>query len=236
MTGLPEGWSVNVDDLIEQLVEERSLEALEELTMSESDIVIEALVHAAGRLSQDEDLDESDDRIVDSIRQHIVGRKPVSVLMDALPNGDATTREFVLSCLSEIGDTKAVPAMINLLGDKNPDVREAAAEHLALLTHYDFGKDAAKWRDWYGRLVKGHEEQAQEEQEDKQRLLKMQMKGYRGKKGEGDEDEPMSDDDDDDRRRFGGDDDDDDRGRGRRFGDDDDDDRGRVSRNDDDSW
>jgi hypothetical protein len=221
---------VNVDDLIEQLVEERSLEALEELTLSGSDEVVEALLTAAGRLMEADELDEADDRIVETIRHHIVSQRPVGMLMDALASGNPTKREFALACLSEIGDTKAVPAMIALLGDKSGDVRDAAAEHLALLTHYDFGKDAAKWRDWYSRLVKGQEEQAKEAEEDQARLLRMQMKGYRGSRGTGGEDE-VSDEDDDDRMRRYGDDDDDDRARFRRD-DDDDDDRGRVS----DGW
>lgn len=209
--------------------------------MSGSDEVLEALIHAAGRLSTDEDLETEDDRIVEAIHQHVVERRPVGMLMDALTSSDAATREFALGCLSEIGDTKAVPAMINLLGDKDADVRDAAAEHLALLTHYDFGKDPAKWRAWHERLLKGQEEQAKEEIEDKQRLLRMQMKGYRGKRGENDDD--LGDDDDDRRRRYGDDDDsgergrfdDDDDRRGRLRDDDDDDDRGRsLSR--DDGW
>lgn len=220
---------MNVDDLIDALVDERSLEALEQLTLSASDEVLEALIHAAGRVSVDDDLETEDDRIVEAIHQHVVERRPVGILMDALASGDAPTREFALGCLSEIGDVKAVPAMINLLADKDGDVRDAAAEHLALLTHYDFGKDPAKWRAWHERLLKGQEEQAKEEIEDKQRLLRMQMKGYRGKRGESDDDNP--DDDDRGGRRFG---DDDDSGERSRFDDDDDDRRGRPSRDDDD--
>ena len=217
---------MNVDDLIEQLVEERSLEALEELTMSGSDEVVEALLQAAGRLIENEDYEDTDDRIVETIRQHIVRQRPVGLLMDALAAGNATKRELALACLSEIGDTKAVPAMIALLSDKDEVVRAAAAEHLALLTHYDFGGDAAKWRDWHERLVKGQEEQAKEAQEDQQRLLRMQMKGYRSRNTGGEDD--MSDDDDD-RGRYRDDDD----GRGR-YRDDDDDDRGRLAN--DDGW
>lgn len=220
---------MNVDDLIEALVEERSLEALEELTMSGSDEVVEALLQAAARLILNEDYEDTDDRIVETIRQHIVRQRPVGLLMDALASGSATKREFALACLSEIGDTKAVPAMVTLLGDKDEAVVEAAAEHLALLTHYDFGKDAERWRDWHGRLVKGQEEQAKEAQEDQQRLLRMQMKGYRSRNSEN-EDE-LTDGDDDDRGRYR---EDDDLERGR-YRDDDDDDRGRA-RNDDDGW
>jgi hypothetical protein len=227
---------MNLDDLVTEMVEERSLEALEMLTGTKNDEVLEALINAAGRLIRTDSVEENDDGIVDTIRQHLVETKPVGLLMDALQSSDGTTREFALSVLGEIGDAAALPAMINLLQHKDPGTREAAAEHLALLTSYDFGTDVAKWRAWHDRKIKGLEDQAVEDAEDKQRMTLLQIRGKRGKAKQADGD----DNDDDgyspsDRARFGvDDDDDDDRPRRKAAGDDDDEDGGRGARRDDD--
>jgi len=186
---------VSVQDVVEQLVEERSLDALERLTGSKSDEVLEALIDAAGQLINAPEYDDTEDRIVETIRQHLVESKGVGVLVDALrPNGDEATVEFALACLSEIADTQAVPHMIRLLGSKSEAIKDAAAEHLALLTQYDFGKDAAKWQEWFANLVAGRHEQKLEDKEDKERLLRLK---FRTGKKKGDESE--SDD-------YGGDD------------------------------
>jgi HEAT repeat protein len=86
-------------------------------------------------------------------------------------------REFALSCLGEIGDLDAVPAMVNLLKDRDTAVRDAAAAHLALLTKYDFGHDAAKWNEWHRKRLQGLAEQVVEDREDEARRLKLQMRG-----------------------------------------------------------
>lgn len=140
---------MSLDDWVEELVEERSLDALERLTGSRHEDVLESLIQAAARIMRDEQDEENDDRIVEEIRQHLVQSRAVGILQDALQDRDAIVQEFALSCLGEIGDTSALPAMIGLL-ERSPDraVREAAAAHLALLTHYEFGQDAGKWRDW----------------------------------------------------------------------------------------
>jgi hypothetical protein len=205
---------MNLDDLVDELVEGRSLEALEALTGSRSDEVLEALIQAAGALMKGDTVEETDDGIVESIRAHLVECRPIGLLTDALQSQDPTTRELALGVLSEIGDPQAVPFMINLLEHKDASTREAAAEHLALLTHYDFGKDVAKWREWHERRIKGLEEQAVEDREDQARRLRLQIRGKRGG-------------DDERRRRGGGDDDDADDAR--RFDDDDD-----LRRSDDD--
>lgn len=212
---------MNLDERIDELVSERSLEALEALTGSRNDEILEALIQAAGELQKAETGEEADDGIVETIRQHLVECRAIGLLVDALSSQDATTREFALSCLSEIGDPTPVPFMINLLEHRDAATREAAAEHLALLTHYDFGKDVAKWREWHDRRIKGLEEQAVEDREDQARRLRLQIRGKRGgddegrrRRGEGGEDDF---DDDPHARGF----DDDDRG-GRRVDDDDD--------------
>ena len=101
---------VSVQDVVDQLVEDRSLDALERLTGSKSDRVLEGLVEAAGRLINAPMFDDEEDRIIETIRQHLVDTKCVGVLVDALRiYDDEATVEFALACLSEIGDTKAVP-------------------------------------------------------------------------------------------------------------------------------
>ncbi|MCO5165316.1 MAG: HEAT repeat domain-containing protein [Planctomycetes bacterium] len=213
---------MNLDELVDELVSARSLEALEALTGSRNDEVLDALIQAAGELQAAETGEEADDGIVESIRAHLVECRAIGLLTDALTAPDATTREFALSCLSEIGDPTPVPFMINLLEHKDPATREAAAEHLALLTHYDFGKDVAKWREWHERRIKGLEEQAQEDREDHARRLRLQIRGKRGGDDEGRRRRGEDDDLDDDLGRGRSLDDDDDFGRGRRLDDDDD--------------
>lgn len=237
---------MDLEDLIEALVEERSMDALETLLGSKAEVVLEALVGAAGQILKAETQEDADDQIVEEIRGHLVEAKAMAILTEALGSPEPTTREFALSCLSEIGDTGAAAAMVNLLESKDAGTREAAAEHLSLLTHYDYGQDVAKWREYVERRAKGVVEQAAEDEEDAQRLLRLKIRGKRGpdkNKGEGD-DNP--DDDDDDRGRRLDDDDDDDRGSsgarrpnpwgggGGRLDDDDDDDRGSRRRDDDD--
>lgn len=219
---------MNLEDLVDELVAQRSSEALEALTSTKNDEVVEALIQAAGTLLKSDTDDDADDGIVEAIRSHVVECKAVGLLGDALSSSDATTREFALSCLSEIGDHAPIPLMINLLEHRDPATREAAAEHLSLLAHYDFGTDVAKWREWYERRLKGLEEQVVEDREDVARRLRLQHRGKRG--GDGEEGGR--------KRRGDGDDDDDDNPRGGRGGDDDDDDdlggRGRASDDDDD--
>ncbi len=168
---------MSLEDLVEQLVEDRSLDALETLCGSYSEEVLEALVDAAGRILGDERSDPADDGIVERVRLHVVEAKATGVCIDALSVGDAETREFALSCLSEIGDHVAVEPMIRLLTDPDERIREAAASHLALLTSYDFGQDPKKWRDFEARRVKGLQEQEVEDQEDRSRRIKLRMKG-----------------------------------------------------------
>jgi len=187
---------VSVQDVVEQLVEERSLDALERLTGSKSDEVLEALIDAAGQLINSPEYDDSEDRIVETIRQHLVDSKGVGVLVDALrPTGDEATVEFALACLSEIGDTQAVPHMIRLLDSKSEAIKDAAAEHLALLTQYDFGKDSAKWQEWFANLVAGRHEQKLEDKEDKERLLRLKFRTGKKKDGESESDDYGGDDD-----------------------------------------
>jgi hypothetical protein len=172
---------MTLQTLVSQLVDDRSLEALERLTGSRNDEVLEALVEAAGQIQGDDRGDTNDGDIVDGIRSHLVELKAVGVLTDALKFPDPASREFALSCLSEIGNLDAMPPMIALLRDKDESVRETAAAHLALLTKYDFGFDAKKWTAWHQRRAAGLVEQAVEDREDEVRRLKLQMRRKKSK-------------------------------------------------------
>lgn len=168
---------MSVERLVDQLVEERSYEALETLTGSFSEEVLEVLIEAAGRIIGADRADPADDGIIEQIRLHLVDAKAVGLLADALQGSDLITQEFALACLSEIGDHAAVAPMIRLLEERDPAVREAAASHLSLLTHYDFGQDPKRWREWEARRTKGLQEQEVEDREDRSRRLKLRMKG-----------------------------------------------------------
>ncbi len=172
---------MTLQSLVSQLVDDRSLEALERLTGSRNDEVLEALVEAAGQIKDDDRGDTNDGDIVDGVRAHLVELKAVGVLTDALKFPEPASREFALSCLSEIGNLDAVPPMIALLRDKDEGVRETAAAHLALLTKYDFGHDAKKWTQWHQRRAAGLVEQEAEDREDEVRRLKLQMRRKRAK-------------------------------------------------------
>ena len=70
--------------LVDLLVDDRSLDALQRLTGSRNEEVLEALIEAAGRILGSERGDPSDDEIVDEVRQHLVDCKAVGPLVDAL--------------------------------------------------------------------------------------------------------------------------------------------------------
>jgi len=60
-------------------------------------------------------------------------RKDLTKLVNALDDGDAVVRERASLALGRIGDSRAIDPLIPVLGDKRPQVREAAAwalEHL----------------------------------------------------------------------------------------------------------
>jgi HEAT repeat protein len=51
--------------------------------------------------------------------------------------------------LGEIKDRRAVKPLIDALGDQIKDVRKKAALALKEITGKDFGKDPAKWQEWW---------------------------------------------------------------------------------------
>ncbi|MGE0710363.1 MAG: hypothetical protein AB7N76_26255 [Planctomycetota bacterium] len=180
------GYYVNLDDLVDQVVEERSFEALERLTGSRSEAVLDALVEAAGRLLGADEPDDADDEIIETIRLRLVETKATGPLIDALhPDADPTTQEFAMSCLAEIGDMIAFEPMLRLLREGRKGAREVAAGQLTLLTNYDFGMDAEKWREWSDRRLAGQEAQEVEDREDLSRRLNLRMKGTNVTEGAG---------------------------------------------------
>ena len=168
---------MSLDDLVEQVVEERSLEALDLLLGSKREDVLDALVLAAGRLIDSDDPDEVDDEIVDAIRGRVVEARATGPLIDGLNADVEATQEFALACLAEIGDMVAFEPMVRLLEEGNASLKRAAAEQLALLTNYDFGQSALKWREWNDRRIKGLSEQKAEDREDQARRLNLRFKG-----------------------------------------------------------
>jgi len=169
---------VSLDDLVHQLVEDRSLEALEFLTGSRNEDVLEELVTAAGRVLGDDQQDDADDEIVDTIRQRLIEVKATGPLIDALGfDSDPITQEFAMGCLAEIGDMVAFEPLLKILEEGRGELKTVAASQLALLTNYDHGPDAKKWREWNHRRIDGLQEQAVEDAEENARRLNLRLKG-----------------------------------------------------------
>jgi len=168
---------MSLQKVVDELVEERSLDALERLTGSNNEDVFDALVFAAGRILSADHADPADDEIVEELRHRLIEVKATAALIDALSVPEPVTQEFALACLSEIGDMVGFEPMLRLLEEGAPEIRPVAAEQLSLLTHYDFGADPVKWREWQNRRVKGLVEQEIENREDQARLLNARMKG-----------------------------------------------------------
>src|SRR3954463_4588975 len=135
-----------IEELCEELVRERSMEALERLTGSKADRVLARLIEAAGEIVDADTPQDEDDTILEEIQAHLVKANELGPLVDSLEAARPSVKEFVLGCLGEIGAPAAAEPMINCLEDADQGVREAAAEHLSLLTDHDYGIDPIAWR------------------------------------------------------------------------------------------
>ncbi len=205
-----------IEELCEELVRERSMEALERLTGSKADRVLAALIESAGEIVEAEVPQDEDDTILEEIQAHLVKCAELGPLVDALEGAKPAVKEFVLGCLGEIGDPAAAEPMIRCLEDPDKDVREAAAEHLSLLTDNDFGVDPIAWRNWLEAQDALSKQREQEEREESKQRAKAKAKVLDVKIDEDEDEEGGSrsrdsddDDDDDDRSRRRRDDDDD---------------------------
>lgn len=198
-----------IEELCEELVRERSMEALERLTGSKADRVLASLVEAAGEILDADSPQDEDDTILEEIQAHLVKTKELGPLVDFLETAKPSVKEFVLGCLGEIGDPAAAEPMIKCLEDADQGVREAAAEHLSLLTDHDYGIDPIAWRTWLEAQDGLSKQREQEEREESKQRAKAKAKVLDVKVDE-DEEGGDSDDDDDDRPRKRRDDDDDD--------------------------
>ena len=201
-----------VEELVDELIDDRSVEALERLTGSSHERVLAALVDVAGRIIEDDRSEESDDTIVEEIQAHVVKCAQTGPLVDALESKNPSVREFALACLGEIGDMSTAAAMIGRLEDENQGVREAALEHLTLISDQDLGPDPAAWRAWLEGIMAREKDRAREEREElvekRQRKSKVladvaadelgdDESGERPARGarEGDDEEPSGDGD-----------------------------------------
>jgi hypothetical protein len=215
-----------IEELCEELVRERSMEALERLTGSKADRVLASLIEAAGEILEAESPQDEDDTILEEIQAHLVKCAELGPLVDSIEGAKPSVKEFVLGCLGEIGDPAAAEPMINCLEDPDQGVREAAAEHLSLLTDHDYGIDPIAWRNWLEAQDGLAKQREQEEREESKQRAKAKAKVLDVKIDEDEEGSESSDDDDDDddrpkKRRDDDDDSDDDDDRGRRLDDDD---------------
>ena len=210
-----------IEELSEDIIRERSMEALERLTGSKDDRVLTALLDIAGQIMDAETPQDEDDTLLEEIQAHLVKSAEIGPIIDALASDKPSIREYVLGCLGEMGDLTAAEPMIDRLEDPEASVREAAAEHLSLLTDQDLGSDVATWRQWLTEQAElAQVREADEREESKQRAkAKTKVLDVRVDEDEedGDDESPSSRDADDD-------DDDDDKPKKKKKDDDDDDD------------
>jgi hypothetical protein len=81
----------------------------------------------------------------------VANGETISVLLDALADDSISLREEAARALGAFGPQalRAVPALIEALGDRFPAVVQAAGEALAACTGQQFGTDAVAWQQWW---------------------------------------------------------------------------------------
>ncbi len=75
--------------------------------------------------------------------------RAVDPLAAALKDKNVYVRAMAAWALGEIKDLRAVEPLIDALRDEIKDVRKKAALALQEITGKDFGKDPAKWQEWW---------------------------------------------------------------------------------------
>jgi HEAT repeat protein len=86
------------------------------------------------------------DRVREALEQRLT-RMTVSTLRERLREEDRELRRAAAAALAGKRDESAVPDLVTLLDDKDPDVAEAAGSGLRLVTGKSF-TDAKEWREW----------------------------------------------------------------------------------------
>jgi HEAT repeat protein len=75
--------------------------------------------------------------------------RAVPPLIEALAGQDARLRSEAATALGRLKDTRAVAPLIGALSDPDEAVSRAAREALEELTAQKFGKDQARWQEWW---------------------------------------------------------------------------------------
>jgi hypothetical protein len=65
-------------------------------------------------------------------------------------------RMVAIETMGEIRSGSLVPPLLDALEDASDDVADCARKALLLITRQDFGKDARRWHDWWGRNAGRH--------------------------------------------------------------------------------
>jgi len=76
-------------------------------------------------------------------------KQAVPALIAALEDRDWYLRVCAATSLKQIGDIRAVPALIKNLDHPMIPTRETALRALVAITGKDFGRDRAKWQEWW---------------------------------------------------------------------------------------
>jgi hypothetical protein len=80
--------------------------------------------------------------------QGLAGDIVLDGLIGRLTSHRAILRQRAARLLGQSGNQRAIEPLIDLLGDENEQVQDAAVEALKTLTGKDFGLDAQQWRQW----------------------------------------------------------------------------------------
>ena len=86
-----------------------------------------------------------------------ISNKPALIRFTYSDSTDPGVAVEATWALGEIGDARAIPALINVVNDDNPDVRTAAADSLQKLTGQNYGNDHARWVAWWTKTKEAPE-------------------------------------------------------------------------------
>jgi WD40 repeat protein len=78
-----------------------------------------------------------------------IGDAAVKPLIACLKDKDPYVREVAIAILRDMKEPKAIEPLITALKDEDWNVRNTTAKALKNITGQDFGKDQAKWQEWW---------------------------------------------------------------------------------------